>query len=101
MPWWAWIAAFGVILGAGGWWLWVQARAAWASATRLGQQLAQTSDQLTHLEPGASRLLDEEPQLAVFTSPYQAHKERTEIRETLQSQRRARREATLPPWLRR
>ena len=79
----------------------MKARAAWASATRLGQQLAQTSDQLTHLEPGASRILDEEPQLAVFTSPYQAHKERTEIRETLQSQRRARREATLPPWLRR
>lgn len=101
MPWWAWVAVFSIILVGGGWWLWQRVRVTWRSVRALNAQLAQTSEVVGSFEAAASRIDPEPGVAAVFTLPYDAHREHTRIRASVDIERRKRREANRPPWARR
>lgn len=102
MPWWASALVFLAILVGGGWWLWCRVRATWRSVRALNDQVREASLLIAELDRTASRLpTSGDVQLAVFTHPYDAHRERTRTRAIVADERRARREPKLPPWARR
>lgn len=99
---WAWLLVFLAIGILGGWWLWHRARGTWRAVRALNAQLAQSAllvDQVGGAQPAGAP--QPEPTLAVFTDPHDAYRQRTDVRASVQAERRARREANLPPWARR
>lgn len=101
MTWWAWLIVFAAILAVGGWWIWGRAKAAWRSAKALGDAAGELGAATTALEKAAERPPLAPPRLAVFDHPETMHRERTARRAIVKEERRARREAKVPPWARR
>lgn len=101
MMWWAWLLVFLLILAAGGWWIWQRARATWRSAKALSVAASELGASTSVLEKAAERPPLDPPRLAVFEHPETMYRERTATRATVETERRTRREANLPPWARR
>ncbi len=101
MPWWGWLLVFAAILLLGSWWLWVRVRHTWRSVTAVNRQLSASAAVVREAGATSPAGAAVAPELAVFTHPYEAYRQRTEIRATLAAERQARRAAKLPPWARR
>lgn len=101
MTWWAWLLVFALILAAGGYWIWRQARRAWRSGRALADEAARISEQAAILQEAAERPRPDPPGTTVFTGTAQVRAETRAVREALNQQRREARAARLPPWARR
>lgn len=103
LPWWGWVLIWAVIVLGGAAWIAVLVRRAWRSLKALNAELGRASALAGAIEREASTANVTEPsppRLAVFMTPAQAARERTEVRTSLRTERQARRAARLPGWAR-